>query len=272
MQQSFDQFGYACYSGAFERTFVPVRYNVSRSTFTGKTDGLQLLIPEGDRPDLTRRQEPMGYTYATLLVLGYIGRVGRDNCTENDYINMLDLLLTSGVPVDSRDIIGRTALHHAANWSGNCGLAKILLKHKADVNLQDRFGASPLLGAIGQHIVDIIPVLLDADANLDITDGEGSSPRSMYPTRPIEVSNTVNDWLVKHEGKGSVLQGDRCSKCGTRSTSMKRCTRCRSQLYCSPECQSEFVRVNTTLSHTTHDKPLNQRGGLERTQKAMSTL
>ena len=218
-----------------------VRSDVFRRRSSGEADGMQLLASENNRPDLTRRQEPMGYTYATLLVLGYIGGAGSNNCTENDYVNMLNLLLSAGVPVDSRDIIGRTALHHAANWAGNCGLVKVLLKHKADVNLQDRFGASPLLGAIGQHIIDVIPVLLDAGASLDVTDGEGSSPRSMYPTRPTEVSNTVRDWLVKHEGKGSVLQGDRCSKCGTRGASIKRCTRCRSQLYCSPECQSEFV-------------------------------
>ena len=189
----------------------------------------------------------MGYTYATLLVLGYIGRVGLGDCGEVDYSNMLDLLLCFGAPVDSQDIIGRTTLHHAANWTGICGLTKVLLKHKANVNLQDRFGASPLLAAIQQHTIDVIPVLLDAGANLDVTDGEGSSPRSMYPTRPIDVSNTVKDWLVKHEGKGSVLQGDRCSKCGTRSVSVKRCARCRSRLYCSPECQSELT--GPTLNH-----------------------
>jgi len=182
----------------------------------------------------------MGYSYATLLVLGYIGRVGPDDVGEDDYINMLSVLLHAGVPVDSQDIIGRTALHHAANFTGICGLTKVLLKHKSNVNLQDRFGATPLLAAIQQHTIDVIPLLLDAGANLDVTDGEGTSPRSMYPTRPINVSNTVKDWLVKHEGKGSVLQGDRCSKCGTRSASVKRCARCRSRLYCSPECQSEF--------------------------------
>jgi len=207
----------------------------------------------------------MGYTYATSLVLGYIGRVGPNDCKEVDYINMLDCLLCAGVPVDSQDIIGRTALHHAANWAGVCGLTKVLLKHKASVNLQDRFGASPLLAAIGQHTIDVIPVLLDAGADLDVTDGEGTSPRSMYPTRPIDVSNTVKDWLVKHEGKGSVRQGDRCSKCGTRTSSVKRCGRCRSRLYCSPECQSEFAeQTNRTLSYTTHNTAPNQRDGLER--------
>ena len=138
-----------------------------------------------------------------------------------------------------------TTLHHAANWTGTGDLIKVLLKHKANVNLQDRFGASPLLIAIREHVVEAIPILLDAGADLDTTDGEGSSPRSMYSTRPAEVSNVVRNWLLQHKGKGAVLQGDRCSKCGNRSSSVKRCSRCRSQLYCSPECQSEFVRAHT---------------------------
>jgi len=164
-----------------------------------------------------------------------------DNCNLSDYVKLLDALLSAGAPVDGPDLLGMTTLHHAANWAGTCDLVKVLLKHKASVNIQDRFGASPLLIAIREHITEVIPVLLDAGAGLDVTDGEGSSPRSKYLTCPAEVSDAVKNWLVKHEGKGSVLPGDRCSKCGVRSASVKRCARCRSQLYCSPECQSEFI-------------------------------
>jgi len=187
----------------------------------------------------------MGYTYATLLVLGYIGRVGPDDCEEDACSSMLLLLLCAGVPIDSQDIIGRTDLHHAANSTGICGLTKVLLRHKTDVNLRDRFGATPLLVAIQRHTIDVIPLLLDADADLDLADGEGSSSGSMYPIPSTEVFKAVKNWLAKHEGKGEVLQRDRCNKCGTRSDSVKRCARCRSQLYCSPECQSESSRTNS---------------------------
>ena len=248
MLHSLDQFGRACYSGASERALA-VRSKVSCRTLSREADGLQLLTSESDPPDLTRRQEPMGYTYATLAVLGYVGRVGTNDRTEEDYVDMLHVLLSAGVPVDGRDVLGMTALHHAAHRTGNCGLAKVFLKHKADVNLQDRFGASPLSTAIEKRTVDIIPVLLDAVSGLDVTDGEGSSPSPIYPTRPARVSDVVKDWFAKREGKGSVPQGDRCSKCGTGRTSVKRCARCRSQLYCSPECQSKFIRANTMMSH-----------------------
>ena len=188
-----------------------------------------------------------------------------DDAQTNGYIRLLDALLSAGVPVDSPDIAGMTALHHAAKWAGTGGLIKVLLKHKANVNLQDRFGASPLLIAIREHLVDVIPTLLDGGADLDVTDGEGSSPRSMYPTRPAEVSSVVRNWLVRHEGEGAVLRGDRCSKCGTRSSSVKRCARCRSQLYCSPECQSEFIRASDVPFP--HNHFIQQKGRIGKNTK-----
>jgi hypothetical protein len=157
-------------------------------------------------------------------------------------------LLSAGAPVDNRDFVEKTSLHHAAKSSGTGDIIKVLLKYKAKVDSQDRFGASPLLIAMQEDSADVIPVLLDAGANLDVTDGEGSSPRSTYLTRPAGVSDVVKKWLVRNKGKTAVLQGDRCSKCGASSTSMKRCSRCRSQLYCSPECQSAFFCVDVVLS------------------------
>ena len=193
-----------------------------------------------------------------------------DDDKANGFIRLLEVLLSAGVPVDSPDLTGMTALHHAANWPGTSDIIKVLLKHKANVNLQDRFGASPLLVAIREHVVDVIPTLLDGGADLDVTDGEGSSPRSMYLTRPAEVSNVVKNWLVQHKGKEAVLRGDRCSKCGARSSSVKRCARCRSQLYCSPECQSEwFIRANDVpFSHDCFTRPKGRIG--KNTKRAVS--
>ncbi|KAF9648126.1 hypothetical protein BDM02DRAFT_3097041, partial [Thelephora ganbajun] len=188
-------------------------------------------------PDLTRKQQPLGHTYAAILIFGYCAGRAEFDDKPNDYIKLLDVLLSAGVPVDDPDITGMTALHYAAKWTGTGDLIKVLLKHKATINSQDRFGASPLLIAIRNHTVDVIPVLLDAGASLDVTDAEGSSPRSIYSTRPPEVSNVVKNWLLEHKGKKAALEGDECSKCGTRTASIKRCARCRSRLYCSPECQ-----------------------------------
>lgn len=245
-----DQFGKMCLVGALGPALV-VRSHIFLCVFSEEADArLQRLTAQSNRPDLTQKEESLGHTYTALLVIGYIGRMNFDGFRADNYTKLLNALLVAGAPVDTPDMTGRTPLHHASSFTGTCDLVKLLLKHKANVNFQDRFGATPLLLALEQHIVDVIPMLLDAGANMDITNGEGSSPRSKYPTRPSHVAKVVRDWLVKHEGKGSVLQGDRCSQCMTRSASVKRCARCRSRLYCSPECQREFTQANTRrISH-----------------------
>ena len=224
------------------------------------------------RPNFTWRSQPLGHTYTDLLVIGYASRA--ESVTDGasaDYAKLLDLLLAAGVPVDNPDFVGKTALHHAAKNRRTGALIKVLLKHKANVDLQDRFGASPLLIAIQEDSLDVIPVLLDAGANLDLADSEGSSPRSAYLTRPAEASNVVKNWLLQHKGKEAVVQGDRCSQCGTSNASMKRCSRCRSQLYCSLECQSEFRRVRTHPMHQTTSL-INRSFGLEIAQKNLPAI
>ena len=247
MHNNLDLFGFMCFSGELKDALA-VRCRIFRGTLSREAHKLQLLVAQSDRPNLTWKQRPMGHSYAQLTVLGYLAHAPLIDYNPNDYVKLLDALLSAGVPVDSPNILGMTALHRVARWPGTHDFIKVLLKHKANVNQQDRFGGSPLLIAVQEEVVDVIPILLDAGADLDLTDGEGSSPRSVSFIRPPKISDVVRNWVVKHEGKGSVLQGDRCSKCGTRSVSVKRCSRCRSQLYCSPECQSEFTRTNTFLS------------------------
>lgn len=267
--QTPDQLGKMCLSGDLVGA-LEVRSSISCRKSIGETDRLQILTARsGPGPDLSWRSQPLGHTYADLLVIGYTGRAELGGHKEN-YIKLLNILLSAGVPRDNTDFSGKTALHHAAKASRSADLINVLLKYKPNVDPQDRFGASPLLIAIQEDAVDVIPVLLDAGASLDVTDGEGSSPRSAYFTRPVEVSNVVKNWLIRHKGKGAAVEGDRCSKCGSGSASMKRCSRCRSQLYCSPECQSEFLPAS--VIPPTYVISLGPSRGLERAQKGLSTI
>ena len=206
----------------------------------------------------------MGDAYATLVVLGYIGRVGLDGYDPDDYIRPFDVMLSAGVPADGQDFLCMATLHHAVNLTGTCNFVKVALKHKANVSLQDRFGFSPLLIAIQRNIPEVILVLLDAGTDLNVTDGEGSSPRSEYLTRPAKVSDAVMNCLVRHEGRGT----------GTASVDKKRLlsvvrdagpnyTAHLSAKVSSPD-QILFLPISC-------DTLLNQGGGLERTQKVLPT-
>lgn len=64
------------------------------------------------------------------------------------YVNMLEWLLDEGARVDARDIGGYTALGHAAAHTPVLSLAEVLLRKGADVNYQNRFGASVLMSAV----------------------------------------------------------------------------------------------------------------------------
>lgn len=75
-----------------------------------------------------------------------------DYASKGDSDNML-LLLNNGVDPNAKDYDSRSALHLAAA-EGKDKIVELLLQFKADVNIKDRWGGTPLLDAIvGGHPV-----------------------------------------------------------------------------------------------------------------------
>jgi ankyrin repeat protein len=66
------------------------------------------------------------------------------HAARNNETAAVALMLKAGFPVDARGQHGGTALHWAA-WHGNVEMARVLLEHKAPLELKDRdFSATPL--------------------------------------------------------------------------------------------------------------------------------
>ena len=63
--------------------------------------------------------------------------------TKQGYPSEVESLLEGGADVNQRNSIGQTALHAAIGWSG-FELSEILLRYKADPNLKDNDGKTPL--------------------------------------------------------------------------------------------------------------------------------
>lgn len=61
---------------------------------------------------------------------------------------ILEWLIDEGARVDARDIGGYTALGHAAAHTPVLSLAEVLLRKGANVNYQNRFGATVLMSAV----------------------------------------------------------------------------------------------------------------------------
>ena len=75
--------------------------------------------------------------------------------------------------VDSSSGINETALG-IATFAGNKEITEMLIKNGANVNFQDAFGIAPIHGASRTNKLDVIKILLDnkADINLPTTTGK----------------------------------------------------------------------------------------------------
>jgi len=82
-----------------------------------------------------------------------------------------DLLLERGVDPDSRDTLGRTALHLVVAQSSGFDLARLLLSRGAAVDIRDEQGMTPLLSAIPA----CVRLLADKGADLSVRDNQGNS-------------------------------------------------------------------------------------------------
>jgi ankyrin repeat protein len=93
-------------------------------------------------------------------------------CMEND-LEMVEILLARGAPVDHLDNMGRTALHLAAQ-NGNPEMVRLLIDRKADVNVRShvRPETPRTLAAQGGQ-AEVVELLLAAGADPDAVDHFG---------------------------------------------------------------------------------------------------
>jgi len=88
------------------------------------------------------------------------------------------LLLESGANPNLCDAQGNTPLHTQSVFSGSMEVAQLLLKYKADPNIQggkEMTTCLHLAVAWGGH-VELIPVLLERGANLNLKNADGQTP------------------------------------------------------------------------------------------------
>ena len=85
-------------------------------------------------------------------------------------------MLDVGVPVDSEDVVGRTALQWAA-WKNRTDVTELLLSKGADVNKRSGGDhATALHMAALNNNTDVIEVLLKHGASTNVTDHRGFTP------------------------------------------------------------------------------------------------
>lgn len=95
----------------------------------------------------------------------------------SDALYLRALLQADDVNPNLQDGRGNTALMVAVGQNWNEGVG-ILIRYRANVNLANSAGETPLIRAVQMHNVDIVRQLLDAKADPDRADyGSGKSAR-----------------------------------------------------------------------------------------------
>eukprot|EP01132_Coremiostelium_polycephalum_P004694 gene4694-5862_t len=104
--------------------------------------------------------------------------------------------------VNGKDSVGETALHYAAR-NGHDGIIRILIKHRANVNVLDKLEETPLHKAAWKNQVEAIRALVEVGkANVSLKNKDGSTPlqlakdeaaRKLLVPRPVITEDTVVD-------------------------------------------------------------------------------
>ncbi|GEM_PF-1153930 len=131
------------------RTLLAVGADVNIATKNGRTALYELL----DRPDLG----------------GKLGKGAYDPAA------MLDMVLAAGADVNARcGSEQRTALFPAVYWN-YADAVRALVRHKAEVNVQDAGGYTPLILAVRGNALTSIGILLSAGADIAMENKHGRS-------------------------------------------------------------------------------------------------
>jgi uncharacterized protein len=97
------------------------------------------------------------------------------HAARNGHLDMVDLLLARGAPINARNLGGATALYFAAE-RGHVAVAERLIERGADVKLTGRTGISPVAAAAYAGSDAIVEMLLGHGADGRAPDETGKPP------------------------------------------------------------------------------------------------
>ncbi|KAG9849039.1 hypothetical protein KCU98_g4707, partial [Aureobasidium melanogenum] len=160
----------------------------------GRLSTVQMMLKS--RADV----EIVGRFKRTALLAAAIGR-------EEQFQDVIRLLIRTGAGIDAQDIDGETALHSAAR-AGDLDLVRLLISKKAKINVKNDEGRSALDFACGENHLEIIQYLLkhdavcepDASGRTELHEIVGGQGRCDADTIKLFVSKGVNVNATDDEG------------------------------------------------------------------------
>lgn len=120
-------------------------------------------------------------------------------------LDICEILIAHGAEINSQDKLGATPLHRAAKV-GNKMMLELLIRYGANVNALDFSNQTPLFEAARLHRLEAVNFLLSCGAEVNLTDDKGWTPllRAFQESRGDEIIKA----LVCH-GADVNVQGSR---------------------------------------------------------------
>lgn len=102
---------------------------------------------------------------------GYTALMLASDC---GYLDVVSLLIETGVDVNLKDVDGRTALHWSLSFDNHhLEIVSLLLEEGADVNHKDEYGETELMIASNYGYLEIVSKLLEEGTDVNIKDNDG---------------------------------------------------------------------------------------------------
>ena len=137
-------------------------------------------------------QNSDGYSPMHLMSFGFGSE--SSSAVHDDTQSLVDvarLLLEHGVDVNVQDFGGKTPLHAVARI-GRMEVMRVLLEHGAIIDAEDKTGGTPLHEAVEHGDVEVMRVLLGHGANIGAEDKTGRTPlHEAVRNRNIEVMRVL---------------------------------------------------------------------------------
>lgn len=128
------------------------------------------------------------------LALKMIQEAGTGSLTEAK----LQEYIKQGVNVDTKNAAGNTAIMNAALYD-QYPIVELLLRYKADPNLQDELGNTALMKAAKKYYIKIVQLLLNKDANPYLKNKENKTLLELFPgilkNPDIKTELANNKWV-----------------------------------------------------------------------------
>jgi hypothetical protein len=136
--------------------------------------------------------DPLRYQEDGSTYLHQVVTIRHKFATEAEIIEMAAYFIDKGVDIDKQNRLGATALSEALSQSHNA-LARLLIAHGADVNLQDEKGRYPLHHALSGSSADLetLDMLVERGAPLNRQDAWGSVPLHSTPFLEIRFAELL---------------------------------------------------------------------------------